>query len=133
MTSRSLTPTELERIRASQPAVGSPSQRRLDTPFLRLLAETDRDILADLMSHETFEPGEIIFEEGEWGNAMYIILSGRTAVVKGDFSDPTILGYRSAGEIFGEMSLLENQPRSACIVAMEELRTLKIGREDADQ
>jgi signal transduction histidine kinase len=61
---------------------------------------------------------------------MYIVRSGRVAVVKGDFGSPTVLGYRDMGEIIGEMALLEDKPRSASIIALEKLSLLRISRED---
>jgi signal transduction histidine kinase len=64
---------------------------------------------------------------------MYIIWSGRVAIVKGSFQSPTVLGYRGVGEIIGEMALLEDQPRSASVVALEGLRTLRIRREDFEE
>jgi signal transduction histidine kinase len=85
------------------------------------------------MTEQNYLPGQIIFKEGDMGDAMYIIWSGRAAVVKGDFQAPTILGYRGAGDIIGEMALLENQPRSASVVALEELRALKVTRKDFEE
>ncbi len=131
MTTQTLTQEEFNRLLTTRSSMtDTSSDSGLGSPFLRLLATAGRDLLSKLMSEEHYSSGELIFAEGELGNAMYIIWSGRAAVVKGDFQSPTILGYRGAGDIIGEMSVLENQPRSASIVAMETLRTLKIKRED---
>jgi CRP-like cAMP-binding protein len=78
-------------------------------------------------------PGELVFAEGEPGNAMFIIRSGRVVVLKGSLDAPTVLGYRSAGEIIGEMALLENEPRSASVVALEPVRVLSITRSNFEQ
>jgi signal transduction histidine kinase len=83
-----------------------------------------------MMTEHHFVPGAIIFNEGDTGDAMYIIRAGRVVVVKGGFKSPTILGYRGVGETIGEMALLENRPRSAAVVAIEELSLLRISRED---
>ena len=64
---------------------------------------------------------------------MYLIRSGRVVVLKGDLQSPTILGYRRAGEIIGEMALLENRPRSATVVALDALRLLGINRQAFQQ
>ena len=102
----------------------------LDSPFLRLLASIERGQRSQLLSERRCAPGEFIVCEGEPGDALYLIWSGRAAVYLGDIENPTILGFREAGEIIGEMALLENQPRSASVVALTDLRLLKISREN---
>lgn len=77
---------------------------------------------------ENFKAGEAVFLEGEWGDRMYLILSGRIAIIKGDLDSPTILAYRSEGEMIGEMALLENQPRSASVIALDRLHLLSVNR-----
>ena len=128
MTSRQLTPAELDHLLAVQTS----SQISLTTSgpsLLRLLASIDRDALTQLMTEHSYPPGEIIFREGEDGDAMCLVRAGRVAVIKGDFESPTILGFRGPGEIIGEMSLLEHQPRSATDVALGSVRLLRITRE----
>jgi signal transduction histidine kinase len=124
-----LTSEELERILAVRPATAELFATTPDSYFLDLLASVDRSLLDRLMSERKYERGEIIFKEGDRGDSMYLIRSGRVVVVKGDLKNPTILGYRGPGEIIGEMALLEGQPRSASIIAVERLRMLKISRE----
>ncbi|NDJ75989.1 MAG: cyclic nucleotide-binding domain-containing protein [Chloroflexi bacterium] len=100
-----------------------------DSKLLRLLASIGRDQLAELMTELHFEPGDVVCYEGDSGDSMYLIRSGRVAIVKGDFDSPTLIGYRGPGEAVGEMALLDGQPRSASIVALEPLRLLRIDRE----
>jgi signal transduction histidine kinase len=64
---------------------------------------------------------------------MFLVWSGRMAIVKGNLESPVILAYRIAGEIFGEMALLENQPRSASIIALEDTRLLELNRSRFEQ
>lgn len=104
-----------------------------DPSLMRLLASIDRNTLSRLMTEHRYEPGEIIFYEGENGDAMCIIRAGRVAVIKGDFSAPTILAFRGPGELIGEMSLLEHQPRSASNVALERVRLLRMSRDGFQQ
>jgi signal transduction histidine kinase len=126
----SINSTQLRQI-ASIPTSGSRALNvKLQSPFLRVLASAGRDVLSSLLEEKRFEAGQIVFQEGNPGNAMYIVWSGRVAVVKGDFASPTLLGYRGVGEIVGEMALLENETRSASVVVLEPARLLEITREN---
>ncbi|MBN1219946.1 MAG: cyclic nucleotide-binding domain-containing protein [Anaerolineae bacterium] len=132
MVAQTLTPQELDRLIDTQPlSTGLPV--RLDSPFLRQLATAGRDVLDELITEQQYQQGEVILQEGEIGQAMYIIWSGRVAVVKGNLASPIVLGYRGPGEIIGEMALLEDEPRSASIIALENMRLLRISREDFSQ
>jgi signal transduction histidine kinase len=130
MTREILTSDELNRLLAMQ----SPDETEFftpppDSPLLRLLASIDRATLNQLTTEHTPEPGEIICYEGERGEAMYLIRSGKVVVVKGSLESPMILAYRGPGELIGEMALLENQPRSATNIALDNVRLIRINRE----
>jgi signal transduction histidine kinase len=101
--------------------------------FIQLLVSADRDQLSQSISELRFAAGEVIFHEGADGESMFLIWSGRVATVKGDLESPVILAYRTTGEIFGEMALLENQPRSASIIALEDTRLLELSRSRFEQ
>ena len=64
---------------------------------------------------ETWNPGEVVVSEGSFGEALYLVLTGRVAVVKGNHA----LAELGSGEFFGEMSLVEPAPRSATVSAVE--------------
>ncbi len=79
---------------------------------------------------KTFTPSEIIFCEFEPGNDFYLIQHGRvkiTKIVKDKEKTMDILG---AGDIFGEMAILEEQPRSASAVAVDNVSVLHFNREN---
>lgn len=103
-----------------------------NSPILRELAAIERPLLQQLIHECTADAGELLFREDDAGDAMYVILAGEVAVIKGRFDAPTILGYRGPGEIVGEMALLEHAPRSASVVAMEPLRLLRINRQSLE-
>lgn len=109
------------------------SNTALDSPFLRLLASNSRDLLARVMTQHYYTKGEIVVREGDPGDSMYIIWSGWVGVFRGDVLAPVVLGYRGPGEIIGEMALVEDEPRSASIIALQELRLLKITRRNFQQ
>jgi signal transduction histidine kinase len=98
---------------------------RQTVAFWAHLSEEEREALVSGSRHEQYTSGSVICREGEPGNALYIIKSGRVAVLKeiGD-GRTTVLGYRGAGEIVGEMSLVAQQPRSASLVAAEDTELL---------
>jgi CRP-like cAMP-binding protein len=78
----------------------------------------------------TFQPGEMIFSEFEPGDTFYLIQSGRVELVKiiGDIEKTVdILG---ASEMFGEMAILENSPRSATAIALDTVKVLEFNRQN---
>ena len=133
MTPERLTQKDLDRLLNTNSSAIEAPDSELGPSFLHLLATAGRQLLSKLLTEHHYQPGHIIFREGDIGDTMYIIWSGRVAIVKGGFQAPTVLGYRGVGEIIGEMALLEDQPRSASVVAMEDLRTLRIRREDFEE
>lgn len=130
MTHQKLTSQELERILAAQPDAEKNITNTSEIPFVRQLISIDRALLSQLMTEQNYRRGEVVFVEGDIGDAAYLIWSGQVAVVKGDFRSPTILGYRGSGEIIGEMALIENLPRSASIIAIDKARLLRISSDN---
>lgn len=129
MRAEMLSPEELERLLA----LDAPSELSFSSPadslLVQLFASIDRTQLSQLMTERECQPGEVLCWEGDRGDAMYLIRAGRMVVLKGDLGSPTILGYRGSGELIGEMALLESQPRSATIIALDKARLLHLSRE----
>ena len=92
----------------------------------------DIDVLKKCGKTTTFHSGQVLCQEGEIGHAMYILLKGEVDISINSFSDyPKSLGTMPEGSFFGEMSLLENKPRSATIVACsEEVTVLEVSETD---
>ena len=75
------------------------------------------------------EPGEIIFNENDFGNNFYIIRSGHAAVLKGELPSAVVLAFRDAGDFIGEMALLGGGIRSASVVALDAMELWVMNRD----
>ena len=87
--------------------------------------------------HEHFEPGQRVFSEGELGDRVYILLSGRAEVVRRRTNDAAVAGdgeqvlaVLGPGECFGEMALLDSAPRNATIRCLEPMTVLSIPKRE---
>jgi CRP/FNR family cyclic AMP-dependent transcriptional regulator len=79
----------------------------------------------------TFAPNEVIFEEGAAGDFCYLVESGQVRISK-DIAGggQETVGFIGPGEFFGELALIDDQPRSAHVIAMEDSQLLILRRED---
>ena len=83
------------------------------------------------IKQRTFGPGEIIFRKDDPGDSLYVILSGQVKVVLiGEDGREVILSVLGQGEFFGEMALIDDEPRSAHVIAMEDSGLIVLRRED---
>jgi CRP/FNR family transcriptional regulator, cyclic AMP receptor protein len=92
---------------------------------------TDEELthLSNCMSEQDVRKDAVVVSRDEAGNAMYVILKGRMKVViQGDNGREVILTILKSGEFFGEMSLLDDLPRSASVVAAEDSKLLVLHR-----
>jgi len=80
--------------------------------------------------HEHFEPGQLVFSEGELGDRVYILLSGRAQVVRARPGGETTLATLGPGECFGEMALLDSAPRNATVRCLEPMTVLSIPKRE---
>lgn len=81
---------------------------------------------ANAVRMSEFNKGDIIFKKGESGATMYEIRSGSVGIYL-DYKGPNqkLLTVKQAGEFFGEIALIEDRPRTATAVAMEEMTKLR--------
>ena len=88
----------------------------------------DIDII-ELFKHskitESYTPGDVIFEQGSSGETMYIILEG---VVQVTVNNKEVAELK-AGQILGEMSLVEKRPRSASAISKTDSKLVPIDKE----
>ena len=90
------------------------------TPLWSALSKQDLKLVAKLSHERSFQIGQAIVTKGEAGVGFYLILEGAVEVRSGGKS----LSKLGPGQFFGEMSIIDNQPRSADVVAIENSRVL---------
>ena len=78
----------------------------------------------------TFQAGEIIFSEFEPGDTFYLIQSGRVQLIKLVGEIERTLDVLNPSEMFGEMAILENSPRSATAIALDEVKVLEFNSQN---
>jgi CRP/FNR family cyclic AMP-dependent transcriptional regulator len=79
-----------------------------------------------------YAPGDIIFCEWEPGNEFYFIQSGTVRIVKLINNREKNISDLVDGDVFGEMAILEEQPRSATAIALDRVKLLKFHRDNFD-
>ena len=80
--------------------------------------------------HMVFKPGSRIFSEGDTGNEMYVILSGKVRILISSGEHLLTLAKLKKGDFFGEMALLEQLPRSASAEAVNDVELIALGADD---
>ena len=82
-----------------------------------------------------FRRDETVFHQGDPGDALHVIAGGRVKIVlpSPDAAEPAILAALGPGDFFGELALLDGEPHSASVVALEPTETLMLGRADFER
>jgi len=100
-------------------------------PLFSELSDTDIASLGRLATKRKFPKDTVVFFENEEGDFFFMILEGRIKVtILGDDGREIILSVLGPGDFFGEMALLDNEPRSATAIAVEESELLSLHRTD---
>jgi len=103
----------------------TPLEKRFFLKGVPMFAEVRDDYLiglAQALEEVHVAAGDALFREGDPGDAMYVIVSGRIVVAR----DGNHLADLSRGECVGEMSLIDGMPRSATVTAVTDCRLLSI-------
>ncbi len=88
--------------------------------LFRGIADGDLAAIAPMLRQRRYRAGETIFHEGDPGDAMHVIASGRAKIsIESLEGDEAILVTLGPGEVFGELVLLDGAPRSAAAIAVE--------------
>ena len=98
----------------------SPRLHRLkNSALFNSLTPLELKILDGLMHERRYLTDEIVFDEGEEGQALYLITSGRVLISRAHGSAFTVVAELGPGSVFGDMALLDDSPRNAQARAME--------------
>ena len=84
--------------------------------------------MPELIASKKFAAGEEIFRIGDRGRNAYFIESGSVEVTTLRDGEPFVIAELGVGEIFGEMSMIDDAPRSATVTAMEDTEVIEIQR-----
>jgi signal transduction histidine kinase len=99
--------------------------------FFHELSDHDLTRLEAACHAQRWAEGDVIFEEGDAADRFYIVTGGSVEVWKDHGSpDRDLLAVHGEGNLFGEMALVDDLPRSATVVAREPTDALYIGRDD---
>ena len=81
---------------------------------------------ADLFAHQTdaitLAPGDVLFQKGDAGDTMFVVLEGALEIQVGD----KVVETATRGAIIGEMALIDQAPRNATVIARENSRLVKV-------
>ena len=98
-------------------------------PLFRPFDRAQRQQLAGRFSAHDAAPGTVLIREGDAGRGIFLILSGEVDVTKVDGSDRVLLAMLKAGDVFGEISLIEQSPTTATVTASRQTTVLFLSRE----
>jgi tRNA A-37 threonylcarbamoyl transferase component Bud32 len=98
------------------------------------VVDLQRDVVSFLrgglhLPRKVFEAGEVIIREGDTGDAAYMIVSGRCRAYRAVGDDQETLAIMEAGDVFGEMALLLDEPRAATVDAIDRVTVLVLGKD----
>jgi CRP-like cAMP-binding protein len=89
------------------------------------LKKKDLTSLAKSCVERTYQAGQTLVRQGESGVGLYMIVSGKVKIVKQTMSGEALeIAVQGPGDFFGEMTVLDNAPRSASVVAVEDTKCL---------
>jgi len=109
----------------------TPAEMLAGVPLFSLLQDQERAALAERLERIEAPAGRTMFLRGDPGNAMYIVRSGAVEILfKNDTGERIVLETAKPGHFFGEISLLDEGPRTASAVVKEDLDALVVDRGD---
>jgi uncharacterized membrane protein len=101
-----------------------------EVPIFELLDDTEREALAQMMECSEFRAGTALFEYGDPGGEIFILLSGEVEVfVENHEGEKIVLAENERGDVVGELSFLDGGSRTATALARDDTQTLSMNRD----
>jgi len=101
-----------------------------EIPLFESMEDADLVALGHKLTQKAFSEGDVVFAQGDEGDAMYLIEEGAVDIVAGTGSQRVTLASLFGGQYFGELSLLDGAPRSATALAGRPTHVLALQRDD---
>jgi len=98
-------------------------------PLFEGISEASMERLAAVTGEQSFAPGHFIVLQGQVGSGLYVVLEGTARVVRGTTEVATL----DPGEFFGELAVIDQQPRNASVQAVTPVRCLALASWDLIQ
>ena len=124
----------LDRITFRRILMDSTFQRRRlyesfleEVPLLSTLTSYERSKIADALETQKYPPGTTIIQEGDVGEAFYLLESGEAEAYKRGTEQP--VKHYQKGDYFGELALLNDAPRAASVVSKTEVKVATLGKD----
>ncbi|KAL9597158.1 MAG: hypothetical protein Q9219_005324 [cf. Caloplaca sp. 3 TL-2023] len=99
-----------------------------EVPLLSSLTLYERSKIADALETQKFTDGQTIIQEGDKGEAFFMVEQGEAEVFKQDAGEKAIKLYKK-GDYFGELALLDDKPRAASVKAKGECKVATLGKD----
>jgi CRP/FNR family transcriptional regulator, cyclic AMP receptor protein len=98
---------------------------------LRGLPRHELEQLAGMMQRRAYRRGEVLMHQGDPGQALHVVCSGRLKVVtRNEGGEEALLAIVGPGDLVGDLALLDGGPRSATVIALEPVETATLARAD---
>ena len=99
--------------------------------ILGVLPPAERRALREAMRVHRYRDGEVVFHQGDPGDTLHLVHRGHLKIqIPGENGEEAVLTVVGPGDIFGELTLLDDAPRSATVVALEDVETATLSRDD---
>ena len=97
------------------------------TELFAEIPETELKSIAQIANEVTYPAGSLLFEEGDEGDSLYLIVEGKVSIIK---AGTEVLFFDEKGYCLGEIALIDNKPRSATVKTVKPTQFLRITRND---
>jgi len=105
-----------------------------EVPFFALLDDVERAALANNVDEKRITKGTTIFQQNDPGGSLFIVRSGTVEIwIKKTTGEKMVLETARGGDFFGEISLLDGGPRTACATVLEDADLIVVDRADLDE